>query len=99
MAAIEKGRAVGTVGSHVAGHNANSIGICLIGGLDDVSWQPASTFTSRQWSALKGMLIQLLTTYPKAKLLGHRDFKGVAKACPCFDAKSWATRNGFPAAN
>ena len=28
-----------------------------------------------------------LVHYPEAEILGHRDFPGVAKACPCFDAK------------
>lgn len=95
---IEKGRAIDAIGSHVAGHNANSIGICLVGGLDDATFKPACTYTSKQWSALKGLLGKLLAAYPKASVLGHRDFKGVAKACPCFDAKPWARRNGFPAA-
>jgi N-acetylmuramoyl-L-alanine amidase len=94
---IEKGRALTSIGSHVAGHNGNSVGICLVGGLDDAAWQPASTYTSKQWSALKVLLTQILTAYPNAKILGHRDFKGVAKACPCFDAKPWARRNGLPA--
>jgi N-acetylmuramoyl-L-alanine amidase len=95
---IEKGRALDLIGSHVAGHNANSVGICLVGGLDDATFEPASTYTSKQWSALKKLLGDLISTYPKASVLGHRDFKGVAKACPCFDAKPWARRNGFPAA-
>lgn len=95
---IEKGRALSTIGAHVADHNANSLGICLVGGLDDATWQPADTYTRAQWAALKRLLNELIVIYPGAKILGHRDFKGVAKACPCFDAKPWARRNGFPVA-
>ena len=31
---IEQGRALEEIGSHTKGHNAHSIGICYIGGLD-----------------------------------------------------------------
>lgn len=96
---VETGRAPDTsVGSHVKGHNANSVGICLVGGLNNATYAPENNFTSAQWFALKGLLAKLLKKYPDAKILGHRDFPGVQKACPCFAAKAWAKANGFPAA-
>ncbi len=95
---VEKGRALDEIGSHVQGHNARSVGVCMVGGLDDKTWQPANNFTAAQWAALKTAVAMLVKRYPGAKVLGHRDFPGVAKACPCFDAKPWATRNGFKAA-
>lgn len=96
---IEKGRALDAIGSHVKGHNANSVGVCMVGGLaNDAPWGPQNNFTPAQWAALKTTVADLLKRYPKAKVLGHRDFPGVAKACPCFDAKPWAAKNGFPAA-
>ena len=93
---VETGRPVDAIGAHVQGHNADSIGICLVGGIGDTSWRPANNFTPQQWEALKRLLVTLCARYPKAKVLGHRDFPGVQKACPCFAAKTWAKKNGFP---
>lgn len=95
--AVEKGRAIDAIGSHVKGHNANSVGVCLVGGLgNQAPWPPENNFTREQWASLKKVVADLLKKYPKAKVLGHRDFPGVAKACPCFDAKVWAKSAGFP---
>jgi hypothetical protein len=32
---LEKGRALDAVGAHVEGHNSDSVGVCLVGGLND----------------------------------------------------------------
>jgi len=95
---LEKGRAIDAVGAHVANHNSNTLGICLVGGLNDKTYQPENNFTAAQWATLKKLIADLLKRYPGATILGHRDFPKVAKACPCFDAKVWAKKNGFPAA-
>ncbi len=93
---VEKGRPISQTGAHVQGHNRNNIGICLEGGIDD-QFQPANNFTREQWRALKALVAQLRpkTAGGKAKVLGHRDFPNVHKACPCFEAKVWAKDNGF----
>lgn len=83
---IEKGRKEEEIGSHVAGHNKDSIGIVYVGGLDSKG-NPKDTRTEAQKEALWKILTELLCKYPTANILGHRDFKGVSKACPCFDAK------------
>lgn len=93
---IEPGRAENTIGSHVQGHNTDSIGICLVGGLDDKTWAPVSNFTAAQWKSLGQLVGTLTKRYPSAKVLGHRDFPKVQKACPCFDARVWAKKQGFP---
>lgn len=93
---VETGRPVDAIGAHVQGHNHDSVGICLVGGLDNATWKPANNFTPQQWEALKKLLTALVKRYPKAKVLGHRDFPGVQKACPSFSAKVWARRNKFP---
>lgn len=85
---IEDGRPVDQIGAHVAGHNAHSIGICLVGGLDD-DLQPQNNFTARQFDALYALLLALHARYPNAEVLGHRDFPGVKKACPCFSVREW----------
>jgi len=93
---VEKGRGVDEIGSHVQGYNAASVGICLVGGLNNDTYAPEANYTPAQWSALKTLVAAMVKKYPAAKVLGHRDFPKVAKACPCFDAKPWAAKNGFP---
>jgi len=85
---IEFGRQMDAVGAHVRGHNRESVGICMIGGLDSEG-RPANTFTRQQFDALHEVLDVLLLAYPGAEILGHRDFPGVQKECPCFDVKDW----------
>lgn len=85
---LEEGRPVEQVGAHVAGHNATSIGVVYVGGVDKVSLKPKDTRTAAQKNALRLLLKSLKTRHPGAVILGHRDFPGVAKACPSFDAKT-----------
>lgn len=93
---IETGRSRDVIGSHVQGRNADSIGICLVGGLNDDTYKPEDNFTPQQWEALEKLIRGLLKAYPSAKILGHRDFPGVKKACPCFDARKWAKSKAIP---
>lgn len=93
---IEPGRLIEEVGAHVQGHNANSIGICLIGGVD-AAGAAAATFNDRQYDALVLVLHGLRGQFPTARILGHRDFPKVAKACPSFDVKSWCAKRGIAA--
>jgi N-acetylmuramoyl-L-alanine amidase len=85
---IEKGRDVGAIGAHVENFNANSIGICMVGGVDKDN-KPANNFTLEQFAALEGLIKELRKEYPKAVIKGHRDFPNVAKVCPSFDVKAW----------
>lgn len=84
---VQMGRMEGMPGAHVAGHNANSIGVVYVGGIDKNTFRPKDTRTAAQKKSLVSILKELKKRYPKAEVLGHRDFKGVAKACPSFDAK------------
>lgn len=81
---IHKGRNEELIGAHCLGHNATSIGICYIGGLDNAG-QPKDTRTQAQKVALEKLVADLRVKYPKAKVHGHNEF--AAKACPCFDVK------------
>lgn len=85
---IEPGRDEGIAGAHVAGHNAHSIGICLVGGLDQAG-KPAPDYAAGQLAALTGLLKRITVLHPGVEILGHRDFAGVAKACPSFDVRHW----------
>ena len=84
---VELGRDVNKIPAHVTNYNKDSIGICYIGSIDKNTLQPKDTRTPAQKEALKKLLKELKTLYPEAEILGHRDFPGVAKACPCFNAK------------
>ena len=71
------------VGIHARGYNANSIGICYEGGLDE-NGKPADTRTPAQKAALIALLRSLKVDYPDAEIKGHCELKGVHKDCPCF---------------
>jgi N-acetylmuramoyl-L-alanine amidase len=93
---VEAGRPLQSIGTHVKGHNTDSVGICLAGGLNNETFKPENNYTPQQWEALTRLLKTLLVKYPKAKVRGHRDFPNVQKACPCFSVIPWAKKNGFP---
>lgn len=86
---VEEGRPVDQAGAHVNGRNRNTIGICLVGGLDQATNKPSPDFAPVQFAALEELIRKLRQAHPKAEVLGHRDFPGVAKDCPCFDVRSW----------
>lgn len=80
---IHKGRPEEEIGAHCKDHNANSIGVCYIGGIDEYGI-PEDTRTDKQKGALSLLLKSLKAKYPGAKIYGHREFAN--KACPSFDA-------------
>ncbi len=43
--------------------------------------------TAEQQVTLHELLSTLHELFPEARIVGHRDLPGVAKACPCFDAE------------
>lgn len=81
---IEAGREIEKAGAHAQGHNANSIGICYIGGADK-QMKVKDTRTDAQKASLVLLLKYLRQRYPAAKIIGHRDVS--VKPCPSFDAK------------
>jgi len=91
----EQGRPLELIGAHVKGHNRDSIGICLVGGINERTLKPEDNYTPAQWATLVRVLNRLTLQFPNAFVRGHRDFPGVAKACPCFDAEIWAAKHGF----
>jgi N-acetyl-anhydromuramyl-L-alanine amidase AmpD len=93
---IETGRALSVAGAHVENYNAHSIGLCLAGGRAQISPPKyAANFSDEQWAALKTLVADLKKQFPKAKIMGHRDYPGVHKDCPCFDAGAGAAQEGL----
>ena len=84
---IEPGRPVEQAGAHVRGHNRDSIGICLIGGMTEDRSGSDCNFTRWQWLALGSLIDSLETEYGRLECYGHRDFDN--KDCPCFDMQVW----------
>lgn len=95
---VHTGRDINIVGAHCTNHNAHSIGISYVGGLDS-SGKTKDTRTTLQKESLVKLIKQLKSLYPTAKVIGHRDTSpdlngnGLVepnewiKACPCFDVK------------
>lgn len=81
---VESGRPEAEIGAHTLGQNANSVGICYIGGLDSAG-KPKDTRTDQQKKTLKNLVSELLKKYPGSTVHGHNEFAN--KACPCFDVK------------
>ncbi len=72
----------------VAGQNAHSVHISYIGGVDKLN-RPVDNRTGAQKQTQIDLIKRLKVQFPDAKILGHRDFPGVAKACPSFDVAEW----------
>jgi N-acetylmuramoyl-L-alanine amidase len=83
---IHPGRPVEDIGAHCLGHNAHSIGVCYIGGLDADTLEPADTRTPEQRTALRKLIAQLQEQYPGTTVHGHNEFAD--KACPCFRVRT-----------
>ena len=82
---VHKGRDESVVGAHCSAQNANSIGVCYVGGVAKDGKTPKDTRTEAQKQSLLELLKSLKAKYPNATIHGHREF--AAKACPSFDAK------------
>lgn len=76
------------VANGVAGYNTQSVHLAYIGGVDK-DGKPMDNRTLAQQETMFDKLVALSEKFPLAKILGHRDFPNVKKACPCFDVDGW----------
>jgi len=77
------------VSNGVQGYNHCAINVAYVGGVDvNNKLKPIDNRTPAQKESLRKILSILHSKYPHAVIQGHRDFPKVAKACPCFDAKT-----------
>lgn len=86
---VQKGRLDSEIGAHVEGHNSGSLGICMVGGLNDTTGKSENNFTDKQFDSLVTLLTKLKVSNPEAVVLGHRDFPNVHKDCPCWNVIPW----------
>ncbi len=76
------GSTLDEIGAHAAGHNASSVGICLVGG------KGGFNFTFRQITQLMQLIEDLREEVPTIEeVVGHRDLNP-GKDCPQFDVRS-----------
>lgn len=81
---IHEGRKENVIGAHCYGQNANSIGICYVGGVAKDGKTPKDTRTPEQKKALIKLVKSIMQKY-KLKpncVYGHYNF--AKKACPSF---------------
>ena len=87
----EPGRDIDTAGAHCLNHNARTIGVCYVGGLENKPGVPTAkqkakdTRTEQQKAELLSLLMDLKRLHPQAKIIGHRHYEK-NKDCPSFDA-------------
>lgn len=81
---VHAGRDVARIGAHVAGHNADTIGVVYVGGTD--AWGKAKdTMNDAQQTAVVNLVKHLRDQYGPLTLHGHNEY--AAKACPSFNVK------------
>ena len=95
---IEAGRPIDQPGAHVRGHNETSLGICLVGGIDEHG-SAEDNFTKEQKRALRNLLYTLqsilFTEFDYiTRIVGH-DELDPKKDCPCFELTEWLIAEGF----
>lgn len=82
---VHPGRPIEQIGAHTSGYNANSIGICYIGGCAKDGKTPKDTRTPEQKAALVKLVAELRRRFPNASVHGHNEFAN--KACPSFNVQ------------
>lgn len=86
---VVTGRPLYLAGAHTIGHNRHSIGICLVGGINEETGLAEANFTYYQYKKLVDLLLSICDRYSLGleDVFGHRDFAN--RSCPCFDIKEF----------
>ncbi|MDX2086053.1 MAG: peptidoglycan-binding domain-containing protein [Candidatus Melainabacteria bacterium] len=92
---VELGRELNEVGAHTLHYNDRSVGVCLVGGMQEDRKKSENNFTQAQWETLDKLIGELEQQFPQAKVLGHRDLNR-GRDCPCFDVQNWMTQRARP---
>jgi len=85
---IEDGSPIAEVGAHTLGENADSIGICLVGG-KSAEGAPEFNYTRKQMQSLRELVhnCQLRYNIKRGRIHGHNEYS--TKQCPCFDVQEY----------
>ena len=79
---VEEGRPLHRPGAHVSGHNADSIGIAYVGGIDEFG-NAKDTMNEDQEIAMETLICDLRDEFgEEVTLHGHNEFS--CKTCPSF---------------
>ena len=76
---VNQGRPLDEAGAHTQGHNADSIGVCLIG-------HSSLDMNNRQFDALLDLIAALKLCFGEMTIHAHNEFNK-HKTCPGFDVK------------
>ena len=81
------GRSLWTIGAHVAGHNAGTIGICMIPIATITKMgEPEDFYTPQQIQAVKSYIKEVSALTNIKKVSGHNEYAN--KLCPGFVVRS-----------
>ena len=83
---VHEGCAIEEVGAHCLGHNANSIGICYIGGCAATVPTAHPARKGAEKGSLVGLGARRRRRFQNASVHGHDEFAN--KACPSFNVKT-----------
>lgn len=83
---VEIARPVQIPGAHAKGHNAYTVGVCYVGGVNEDN-NPEDNITPKQVKAFKKLVGHLRAVFGPMLVTGHCDLPNVAKACPSFDVR------------
>lgn len=91
---VEKGRPDNLQGAHAIAVNGTSIGICLVGGVnDELLWE--NNFSEAQFRSLKSLIVLLKNKYKGIeRIIGHYEVEP-KKQCPSFNVQEWLKENGL----
>lgn len=92
---VRPGRDINVIGAHCRGHNSHSIGVCYVGGLEDIPNIPISqlpakdTRTPAQKKALVKLVKELMAKYNLTAEQIHGHYQYDNKACPSFKIETF----------
>jgi N-acetyl-anhydromuramyl-L-alanine amidase AmpD len=91
---VERGRDDSFQGAHAIAVNDTSVGICLVGGVDDdLQWQ--NNFTKAQFKSLISTIKLVKSKYEDIeRIIGHNEVES-KKECPSFNVQEWLEENGL----
>lgn len=76
-----------TMANGCGGSNHETLHVAYVGGIDPKTNKYCDTRTKSQKETLLLTIKEWKKLFDVTEVIGHRDWPGVKKACPCFDAR------------